>query len=110
MPVACAAATTDVRLGPRDRPCPCPCCGFLPLAEHGAYEICQVCFCEDDADTVRVAPSNQLSLTAARRNFTGFGVVDRRWLQHVRDPRPEEYPSRASAPNQRPPDKTSSTS
>ncbi|MEV5576646.1 CPCC family cysteine-rich protein [Spirillospora sp. NPDC052269] len=90
--------TSDVRLGPRDRPYPCPCCGFLTLAERGGYEICQVCFWEDDgqddpdADTVRGGPNYALSLTAARRNFARFGVVERRWLQHVRDPRPEEHP------------------
>jgi hypothetical protein len=54
-----------------DGPYICPCCGYRTLLERGAYDICQVCFWEDDgqddhdADVVRGGPSYELSLTAA---------------------------------------------
>jgi cysteine-rich CPCC protein len=52
----------------------CPCCGFLTLTERSAFEICPVCFWEDDgqddadADDTKGGP-NSSSLTEARRNF-----------------------------------------
>lgn len=74
----------------------CPCCGYKTLSERGGYEICKVCFWEDDgqddtdADTVRYGPNGSLSLTQARANFHEFGACERRVLQFVRPPRPEE--------------------
>jgi hypothetical protein len=74
----------------------CPCCGYKTLEERGSYEICPVCFWEDDgqadhdADEVRGGPNANLSLTQARRNFREFGACDRRSLEHVRKPTPEE--------------------
>ncbi|MFG1697365.1 CPCC family cysteine-rich protein [Nonomuraea sp. NPDC049309] len=84
----------------RDEPYPCPCCGFLTLHERGGYEICPVCFWEDDgqddddADEVYGGPNSDLSLTQARRNFAEFGAYRRQVLVHVRPPLPEEYPGR----------------
>jgi hypothetical protein len=74
----------------------CPCCGCRTLAERGGFEICAVCFWEDDgqdesdADTVRGGPNGALSLTQARRNFREFGACDCKSLEHVRKPKPEE--------------------
>jgi len=74
----------------------CPCCGCLTLCGRGGYEICPVCFWEDDgqddhdADEVRGGPNAELSLTQARTNFREFGASDRRSLAHVRKPKPEE--------------------
>ena len=77
----------------------CPCCGFLTLAERGGYEICDVCFWEDDgqdehdAEQVRGGPNRGLSLAEARRNYARTGAADPRDLKHVRPPNPVEYPS-----------------
>jgi hypothetical protein len=55
-----------------------------------------VCFWEDDgqdshdADEVRGGPNGSLSLTQARQNFREFAASDRKSLQRVRKPRPEE--------------------
>jgi len=74
----------------------CPCCGCKTLDERGGHDICPVCFWEDDgqddadADTVRGGPNGSLSLTAARRNYREFGACERRFLENVRTPRPEE--------------------
>lgn len=79
-------------------PYACPCCQHITLAERGAYDICQVCFWEDDgqdehdAEKVRGGPNGPLSLTQARQNYLTFGACDRGVLQHVRDPLPQERP------------------
>ena len=75
---------------------PCPCCGNRTLGEPGTYEICPVCFWEDDgqsdhdADLVRGGPNRNLSLTHARENFKRIGAADPRDLAHVRLPTKEE--------------------
>lgn len=57
----------------------CPCCLFPTLNGRGAFEICVVCWWEDDgqsnqdADEVRGGPNSHYSLTCARRNFADHG-------------------------------------
>ncbi len=74
----------------------CPCCGYLTLDERGGYDICPVCFWEDDgqddadADVVRGGPNGNLSLTMARSNVRQFGACDARSVPHVRPPRDDE--------------------
>ncbi|WP_043177530.1 CPCC family cysteine-rich protein [Streptomyces sp. NRRL F-2890] len=81
-------------------PYPCPCCGFITLSVRGGYEICPVCFWEDDgqddqdADTVRGGPNGRLSLTRARKNFHSTGACEERHISLVRDPLATEHPLR----------------
>lgn len=57
----------------------CPCCAFQTLTEQAGYDICLVCWWEDDgqddphADEVWGGPNYQYSLTAARANFAAHG-------------------------------------
>jgi hypothetical protein len=67
---------------------PCPCCGYLVFSEPpGCYEICRVCFWEDDF--VQLAfpecPSgaNRCSLIQAQLNFSRFGACQERYLSSV---------------------------
>jgi Cysteine-rich CPCC len=78
---------------------PCPCCGFLTLAEEppGTFEICEVCGWEDDAvqfhdHAYEGGANHSLSLDQARTNYaeTGSSRMDRR--SRVREPDPEEWP------------------
>jgi len=82
-------------------PCPgepyrCPCCHCQTLDERGGYDICPVCFWEDDgqddhdADVVRGGPNGSLSLTLARENYLKFGACDVRSVKNVRPPTDEE--------------------
>lgn len=81
----------------------CPCCGCLALDERGGYDICPVCFWEDDgqddhdADVVRGGPNGALSLTQARANFRQFGACEERFIDKVRPPRAEEMPEQGRA-------------
>ncbi|MFK0114523.1 CPCC family cysteine-rich protein [Streptomyces sp. NPDC090994] len=61
--------------------CPCPCCGHRVLdAMPGSYEICPVCFWEDDGVQFRQPTmgggANQVSLIKAQRNHQDFGACD----------------------------------
>ena len=78
---------------------PCPCCGHRTLEEPpGSYDICPVCFWEDDgqddhdADVVRGGPNGSLSLSQARQNYQQFGASSERRRQFVRPPLPDELP------------------
>jgi hypothetical protein len=70
----------------------CPCCGFLTLEEQssGTYEICPVCYWEDDPvqsdDPSYEGGANKISLTQARINFKEFGACSRESIKNVRPP------------------------
>ena len=58
---------------------PCHCCRLPTLTERGVYDICPVCWWEDDgqddadADLVRGGPNGHYSLTRARANTRDHG-------------------------------------
>lgn len=64
----------------------CPCCGYRTLHERGTYEICCVCFWEDDGTTVldRVSGPNHMTLREARLNVQRCGAVSPSAGDHVR--------------------------
>jgi hypothetical protein len=78
----------------------CPCCGSFTLASRGAYEICPVCFWEDDDEDEefdQTAPErpegpNHVHLWQAQRNYATFEASEERLTRFVRPPRPEEMP------------------
>jgi hypothetical protein len=73
----------------------CPCCGRATLTARGAYQICPVCFWEDDgqdtkdADVMRGGP-NQVSLRDGRKNYLRTGSSRDKDLGAVRPPTREE--------------------
>ena len=79
---------------------PCACCGSLTCYEEagsGTYNICPVCFWEDDSVQFPrpdyAGGANRPSLNQARANFKEFGAKDRHALPHVRPPKAEEKPN-----------------
>jgi hypothetical protein len=98
------SAVVNVSLPPGGGPYACPCCGYLTLDARGQFQICPVCFWEDDgqddhdAAVVRGGPNHDLSLARARTNFAAFGASSRRRLDHVRPPHDEEHPLRPASP------------
>jgi hypothetical protein len=83
-----------------DGPHACPCCGYLTLGERAGFEICEVCYWEDDgqddhdADRARGGPNGSLSLTEARQNFDRWGASEKRFQKRVRPPADDEHPIR----------------
>jgi hypothetical protein len=56
----------------------CPCCDYLTLTERGQYEICEVCFWEDDGTQSPDGYSapNRLFLVMGQENFLKLGACD----------------------------------
>jgi hypothetical protein len=78
----------------------CPCCGYLTFDEKpdGTFEICPVCFWEDD-NVQNDAPlyaggANGISVKQAKENFANFGAIKKEFVGKVRKPLPEEIPDR----------------
>ena len=72
----------------------CPCCGCHTLdLEDSSFEICPVCFWENDPSQVRYPDetgANKVSLNQARKNYEEFGACEERFTEYVRKPLPEE--------------------
>jgi len=74
----------------------CPCCGFYTLDEEpkGTFDICPVCYWEDDNiqsdDPAYEGGANGVSLIKARENFKKFGAISEQYIQYVRNPAEEE--------------------
>jgi hypothetical protein len=82
----------------------CPCCRSLTLHGRGGFEMCPVCWWEDDgqddhdAHVVRGGPNGRISLAEARENYRRFGASEACYADSVRKPRPEELESPPLAP------------
>jgi hypothetical protein len=68
---------------------PCPCCGHLVLSEPpGSYEICPICFWEDDSVQLRwpdwAGGANKPSLVEAQQNYREMGATEERFKKCVR--------------------------
>ena len=68
----------------------CACCDYFTLYEPlGSYDICPVCFWEDDPEIEfdkqdKPSPSNhELTLKEARGNFIKIGACNQEMLEHV---------------------------
>ena len=74
---------------------PCPCCGYLMFDEPpGSYDICKICFWEDDISQLRfprTTGANHVSLIDGQKNFREFGACERRVLQFVRAVSPADF-------------------
>lgn len=72
----------------------CPCCGYLTLDSVDEYDICPVCYWEDDLiqkkDPEYEGGANKVSLRQARENYLSLGVCEEKYLQYVRKPLREE--------------------
>jgi len=70
----------------------CPCCGYKTLKRNppGTFEICKICFWEDDNFQYKNPDfkrgSNESSLNEARKNFLKIGASCERFLKYVRKP------------------------
>ncbi|OCB00116.1 CPCC family cysteine-rich protein [Clostridium beijerinckii] len=68
----------------------CPCCGYFTFDEipDGNYDICSVCFWEDDPIQLNnpnyEGGANHVSLNQARKNFLEFGACEKSMIHNVR--------------------------
>jgi hypothetical protein len=79
---------------PEENKWPCPCCGYLVFDEPpGSYDICPICFWEDDLSHLRfmrTRGANHVSLIEAQQNYAVFGACEQRVKPFVRPPQPDE--------------------
>lgn len=70
----------------------CPCCGYKTLDEPppGSFDICPICYWEDDnlqfVDPDYAGGANRVSLRQAQETFAAFGASDRDYIEAVRRP------------------------
>lgn len=70
----------------------CPCCGYKTLNEEppNTYEICEICFWEDDGVQFKDADyeggANYVSLRQAQLNYIMFGACQEGLIEFVRKP------------------------
>ena len=73
---------------------PCPCCGYLVFSEPpGSYDICPICFWEDDVSQLRfmrMRGANHVSLIEGQKNYADFGACEQRIKPYVRSPHSDE--------------------
>lgn len=68
----------------------CPCCGYKTFREkpNGTYDICEVCYWEDDPiqlnDPNYEGGANRVSLKQGQKNFIEFGACEREMIKNVR--------------------------
>ncbi len=74
----------------------CPCCGYYTFLEvdRGMYDICPVCFWEDDSEQEKnpnyAGGANRVSLIEARKNYIKYGACTKDMVIHCRPPKEEE--------------------
>jgi len=78
-----------------EAPFTCPCCGFRTLTEGpGSYEICHVCYWEDDGvqllDPAYRGGANKPSLMEGQANYKRTGASEERFIENVRSPAASE--------------------
>lgn len=65
----------------------CYCCGYFTIEERGNYEICPVCFWEDDGGnkdkTNMYSSVNHMTLDEGRMNFLEVGACAHKFIQYV---------------------------
>lgn len=82
----------------------CPCCGYFTLEdEPGHFDICPVCFWEDDNiqsfEPDYVGGANRISLNEARTNYKRIGAITEGSLKYVRPPTEEEKTGQVNTGN-----------
>ena len=67
----------------------CPCCGYRTMDSDGNYDICPICFWEDDPfqkENEYDIGANQIPLIEAQKNYISYGACEKSFLNNVRKP------------------------
>ena len=91
--LACLHALKENKTSPADchvvPELPCMCCGCCSVYKRNYFDICPVCFWEDDRPGLRPDQSsgaNSLTLLEGRENYLKFGACQERFVELVRKP------------------------
>ena len=63
----------------------CFCCGYFTLSNRRHFEICDVCFWEDDgvSEPSEESGPNHITLEKGRLNFSKFGACEEEFVKNV---------------------------
>lgn len=70
----------------------CPCCNYKTLNEKptGTFQVCPVCYWEDDNIQFNnpdfKGGANDINLNIAKENFRKIGAIEEKYLNFVRPP------------------------
>ena len=68
----------------------CPCCGYKTLESERSFDLCNICFWEDDDTQFENIDcfdgANAVSLRQAQMNYINFGACDEKSLRFTRRP------------------------
>jgi len=70
----------------------CPCCGFDTYNSKTRleYDICPICFWEDDPEQFKkpdyISGANRVSLIEGQSNFQNYGACEKDMKHNVRNP------------------------
>jgi hypothetical protein len=70
--------------------CTCPCCGYISIEapRPGTYEICPICYWEDDSIPLEYPDyeggANPFSLRHSQQNYISIGACDAVMLPNIR--------------------------
>lgn len=71
----------------------CPCCGYKTFdRKDNVWDICQVCFWQNDTSLPHQASgaNHGMTLAQAQQHFISFGACDIAMLKNVRLPQKDE--------------------
>ena len=72
----------------------CPCCGYKTLQSEHEYDICPICFWEDDDiqfdDVDFAGGANDVSLRQAQKNYSEFSACQKDMIKYVRKPNKDD--------------------
>lgn len=75
------------KIEPQGNELQCPCCDYFTLGERGEYQICPICFWEDDGVDItnldEQSWSNHITLREGRSNFKKFGACNKAMIKNV---------------------------
>lgn len=71
----------------------CPCCLYKTIKTFGQYEICPVCFWENDGNIVaeRYSSANHMTLLEGRNNFEIYGYSSNCYASSIPEDVKERY-------------------
>ena len=65
----------------------CPCCDYFTLEEVGNYDICPICFWENDGLDIdgidKHSGPNHMTIREGRANFLKYGACEERFIKKV---------------------------
>lgn len=67
----------------------CPCCGYRTLDRFHDYQICTICYWEDDPyqfENIDETGANHVSLRLGQKNYKRFGACEKDMCKYIRKP------------------------